>query len=940
MNPLPGHPNSTRIRRGALALLAWLAATSGTGAPTSIVVTLDDNYPPYVFRDAEGTLKGILPDQWSLWEKKTGAKVDLRAMDWVEAQRFMREGHADVIDTIFLTEERAKIYDFTPPYAQIEVPVFAHETLGGIADISSLKGFTVGVKAGDAVVEFLATNGIDSLKEYPSYEAIVLAAKNQEIKIFSVDKPAAVYFMYKHGIADQFNESMVLYTGEFHRAVGKNRRDLLGLVQNGFGRISKREYRAIERKWLGTPFLLKETLRQWGLWLLAIFAAILVLVTANVFLTRRIHAKTSELRKALDDLRRSQTHLQRILAVAPVGIGLVVERRFVEVNDAFCKLSGYSAAELIGQSTRPMYASDEEFERVGQTLYAQIARAGIGTMEVAGRRKDGVEGHWWLNGSCIDPARPAEGIIFTVMDITERKKSEDELRASHTYFSTVFNAVNDALIIHDAQTGRLLDVNQRACEMSGYSRDDFLRLGIEPMCAGMPPYALKDIEKWNRKALTDGPQNVEFMTRHRDGHLFWVEASIRRVQIDSNDRLLVAIRDITERKAAEEKRLNVERRLQEAQKLESLAMLAGGVAHDFNNLLTAILGNIDLALLDIPHVSPARDSLLTAMTATHRAAGLAQQMLAYSGKGRFAVESVDVPSVIRETAQILRVSISKNADLRIHFPGDLPLIEADPSQFRQVVMNLVLNASEAMDNKPGTIDISAGVVEGASLPPARLWPREKLSPGRYLYVEVADSGAGIPPDIIEKIFDPFFSTKFTGRGLGLAAVLGILRSHNGAIQVDSQLGTGTHFRAYFPIQSESPVPAPAAPPPAAAPPDEGLILLVDDEPSLRETVSKLLARMGFQVLCAADGEQAVQLFRLQAARISGVILDLTMPKLDGVQTLSALRNIRSDVPVLVSSGYSRAEINQRFAGLPINGFIPKPYTLEGLRQALEQALSP
>ena len=940
MKPPPVHPHAIRLRRGALALLAWLAATSGLGAPAAIVVTLDDNYPPYVFRDADGKLQGILPDEWALWEKKTGVKADLRAMDWAESQRFMLEGRADVIDTIFLTEERARLYDFTPPYAQIEVPVFAHKTLGGIAEVSSLKGFTVGVKAGDAVVEHLAGRGIDSLKEYPSYEAIVLAAKNEEIKIFSVDKPAAVYFMYKHGIADQFNESMVLYTGEFHRAVRKNRADLLKLVQDGFTRISRREHRAIERKWMGSPFLLKETLRQLGHWILVILAAILVLVTANVLLTRRIHAKTAELRKALDDLRRSQAHLQSILKVAPVGIGLIADRKFVEVNDAYCRLCGYSAAELIGQSTAIVYASPEEFERAGRTIYAQIARDGFGTMEIAIRRKDGAEGHWWINGSSIDPARPGEGIIFTAMDITERKKSEDELRASHTYFSSVFNAVNDALIIHDAQTGRLLDVNRRACEMSGYSRDEFLKLGIGPMCAGTPPHTLQDLEQWNRKALTDGPQRVEFQTRHRDGHLFWVEASIRRVQIDSNDRLLVAIRDITERKAAEDKRLNYERRLQEAQKLESLALLAGGVAHDFNNLLTAILGNIDLALLDVPRGSPARDSLVTAMTATHRAAGLAQQMLAYSGKGCFAVEPVDVPAAIRETSQILRVSISKNADLRLHFPADLPAIEADPSQFRQVVMNLVLNASEALENKPGTIDISAGVVEGSALSPASLWPHEKLEGGRYLYLEVADSGSGIPPDIIEKIFDPFFSTKFTGRGLGLAAVLGILRSHKGAIQVDSAPGKGTNFRVYFPIQAGAAAVAAAAPPPPAAPDEAGLILLVDDEPSLRDTATKLLARMGFQVLCAADGEQAVSLFRLQADRISGVILDLTMPKLDGVQTFSAMRGIRPDVPVLVSSGYSQADVNHRFAGLQINGFISKPYTLEGLRKAIGQAFHP
>ena len=258
--------------------------------PRPLVVALDDNYPPYVFVGADGNLKGILPDQWALWEKKTGTKVVLQAMEWGKAQQFMREGKADVLDTVFLTPERAQLYDFTPPYARIQVPIYAHKTLTGIGDVDSLKGFTVGVKAGDAVIGHLASHGIDTLQEYPSYEAIIQAAKNKEIKVFSVDQPAAVFFMYKNGIANEFNESMVLYTGEFHRAVRKNRADLLNRVQSGFGRISPREYRAIERKWMGSPFLLREIARQWGLYLLLVLVVILALAALNAILSFRVRA--------------------------------------------------------------------------------------------------------------------------------------------------------------------------------------------------------------------------------------------------------------------------------------------------------------------------------------------------------------------------------------------------------------------------------------------------------------------------------------------------------------------------------------------------------------------------------------------------------------------------------------------------------------------------
>ena len=794
---------------------------------TPVTVVLDDNYPPYIFRDADGHLQGILPDQWALWERKTGVKADLQAMDWSEAQRVMREGRADVIDTIFRTPEREQLYDFTPPYAQIEVPVFADKDLGGITDVSSLQGFTVGVKAGDAVIENLTNHGIHSLKEYPSYEAIIQAAKNEEIKVFSVDQPAAIYYLYKYGVADEFRRSFVLYTGEFHRAVQKDRSDLLALVENGFRKISPREHRTIEQKWMGTPFLLRTALREWAPWLMLVATVLLLLAIVNVVLRRQVHARTAELRRTLETLRQS---------------------------------------------------------------------------------------------------------------LEERKQAEAKLRASHEYFAGMFNAINDGLQVLDIQTGRLLDVNQRMCELFGYSREEALAGGIGLLFADAPPYALKDAERWLQKARTEGPQIFEWMAKHRDGHLFWVEVNLREVKLGPDDRLIVTVRDITDRKAAEEERLRFDRQIQESQKLESLGLLAGGIAHDFNNLLTAILGNIDLALLDIPRASTARDDLLTAMSATRRAAELAQQMLAYSGKGRFVIERVDVPAAIREIVQMLKASISKSADLRIRFPETLPEIEVDATQLRQVIMNLVINASEALENQPGTIDISASVVEGQAAPAFQLWPHRPLPPGSYLRIEVADSGIGMPPDVLDKIFDPFFSTKFIGRGLGLPAVLGIVRGHKGAIQVDSIPGKGTTFRVFFPASparaSDASAPAPAP----AARTEAGLILLVDDEPGVRETASKLLARLGFQVLCAADGGQAIALFRGQAPRISGVILDLTMPNLDGVQTLAELRLIRADIPVIISSGYSEQDVLHRFAGMQLSGFIPKPYTLDGLRTALARSL--
>lgn len=271
----------------------------------------DDSYPPYVFRDAEGTLRGILLDQWALWSRKTGVPVQFRAMDWADAQAVMAQNQADVIDTMFWTEERAACYRFSRPYLRIDVPVYTHQALGGISDAASLKGFTLGVKEGDSVIGHLAKQGITSIREYPSYEAVIMAAKNQEIQVFAVDRPPAFYFLCKHGIENQFKEAFVLYSGDFHRAVARDRPAVLQLIEEGFDRISPQEHKAIERKWLGTPFSYRRLFRVWGPWLLAGLAAILALTLLSMALARRVRIKTAQLETALQELKRSLAARER-----------------------------------------------------------------------------------------------------------------------------------------------------------------------------------------------------------------------------------------------------------------------------------------------------------------------------------------------------------------------------------------------------------------------------------------------------------------------------------------------------------------------------------------------------------------------------------------------------------------------------------------------------
>lgn len=403
---------------------------------------------------------------------------------------------------------------------------------------------------------------------------------------------------------------------------------------------------------------------------------------------------------------------------------------------------------------------------------------------------------------------------------------------------------------------------------------------------------------------------------------------------------VVTLQDITPQKLAEQERLAVERRLLETQKLESLGVLAGGIAHDFNNLLTGILGNASLARLDLPpgHAN-VRSSLDSLEQATVRAADLCKQMLAYAGKGRFIIQPLSLSRLVNETADLLGVSLGRKSTMRLELANDLPAFQGDATQVRQILMNLVLNASEALGEKGGAITISTGSVQATEAYLEKLQYHQDAVEGRYVYVEVSDNGCGMDKETQAKIFDPFYTTKFTGRGLGLAAVLGIVRGHKGAIQVYSEAGRGTSFKVFFPALDQPATPPTPVLQAATMGRSSGVILLVDDEDTVRMIAAKILKSAGYEVESASDGEQAVQIFKTTPSRFSAVLLDLTMPCLSGEETFKTLRAIKPDCVVILMSGFNEQEAVERFAGRGIAGFLAKPFSAEIMIAKVREVLA-
>ena len=486
-------------------------------------------------------------------------------------------------------------------------------------------------------------------------------------------------------------------------------------------------------------------------------------------------------------------------------------------------------------------------------------------------------------------------------------------------------------------------VSEGARELTGWTPEEFLS-GKVHFRDCIHPDDLKRVRDTTRAAL-DEQRTVELEYRlcTRDGTEKWVLSRGHGVYEQSGELRYfegLAI-DITVQKKTEAARLGLERKLLEGQKLESLGLLAGGIAHDFNNLLSSILGNATLARVTL-EPSPKGEAHLRAIeSASLRAAELCRQMLAYAGKGQFVIEATDLTTLTEELMPLLRVTLARQQSLHLNLAGDLPAVLADPTQLRQIVMNLVLNAADAVAERGGEVEVSTGVVTVDAALLSQCVAGADLPPGHYVFFEVKDTGPGMTSAVLAKIFDPFFTTKFAGRGLGLAAVLGIVRGHNGALHVQSKPGAGSSFRLLLP-----PAPANAlkgrrnSEEPAAQWRSSARVLVVEDEEPVRVITSEILKTYGMVPYTAEDGPTGLALFRQNPGAIELVLLDLLMPGMSGEQTLKELRAIAPDVRVLLMSGYSEGDVLGRLASPSGRlGFIAKPFTRANLENSLRQMLA-
>jgi PAS domain S-box-containing protein len=518
------------------------------------------------------------------------------------------------------------------------------------------------------------------------------------------------------------------------------------------------------------------------------------------------------------------------------------------------------------------------------------------------------------------------------------RESNDELARAYEgnrLLASIVESSDDA-IVGKSLEGVIRTWNVGAERLYGYKAEDIIGHNIRELTPPDRP----DEESAILERLRKGEclHDFETVRRRKDGSL--VDVSLTVSPIRDRDGHIVGAshmaRDITERNRNAE-------RMRETQKLESLGVMAGGVAHDFNNLLVGVLGNASFALDQLAPDSPARSAIERVVAAGERAAALTQQMLAYSGRGRFVLERVDLSTSVRETIPLIQAAIPRTVDIELKLAGNLPAIDADVTQIQQLVMNLVINGAEAVpEGQPGKVTVATGLqaVDDAYVHSNLASCRSgELRPGAYVRLEVCDTGNGMDEATQTKIFEPFFTTKFTGRGLGLAAVQGIVRGHSGSIQVMSAAGRGTTFRVLFPALA-----SPARRPEASRPDMPGAlkrctVLVIDDERLVRTVAQMTLEKSGYTVLLAEDGKQAIELFGRYYSQIGCVVLDLAMPVMDGEETLPRLISLRPDIPVILSSGFGEDEAVRRFQGKRLAGFLQKPYRAADLAAKVANAIT-
>ncbi|MFZ2448625.1 MAG: PAS domain S-box protein [Syntrophobacteraceae bacterium] len=642
----------------------------------------------------------------------------------------------------------------------------------------------------------------------------------------------------------------------------------------------------------------------------------------------------TERRLAREALRESEEKYRALIETTGTGYGILdSDGRVLDANLEYVRLTGHGALEEILGRGVSEWTAPHDVARNSEAIEKCARQGFFNHLEVeyinAEQKRTPIE----INATVLSTSEGLR-IIALCRDISGRRQAQEALRESETKLRAIYNTVGTGIFIIDKETNRIIEANPTAAEMTGMPKERILG----EVCHSFVCPA--EVGKCPVKDLGQEVDHSERKLLLADGRSRDILKSVCPVIIGGRDCYVESFIDITDRKQAEEDRIKWEQRLQKLQKAESLARMAGAIAHHFNNMLGVVMGNLELAVDDLHPASEVRARITDAMNASRRAAEISRFMLTYIGQTVAKKELLDLAETIRETLPLLGDSLPKEVHLTADLPTYGPAILSDSTHLKQVLTNLILNAGEALGEGGGDITVAIRTMPATQMLGLKFFPFDwEPREDRYACLWVSDNGCGMDTATLEKIFDPFYSTKFTGRGLGLPVALGLVRAYGGSISVESRHDHGTTFQVFFPLPRPNDLPSSQEDAPVAKVADgRGLVLVVDDEPMIRSMAQCMLHRLGWEVLTARDGFEAVEIFGERKSEFRLVLLDLGMPLMDGWETLSTLRTLRPDIPVVLVSGYDEAQVmTGRHPEVP-QAFLQKPYQIADLKAALDEAM--
>jgi len=627
----------------------------------------------------------------------------------------------------------------------------------------------------------------------------------------------------------------------------------------------------------------------------------------------------SELRRNLEEIRAARDFAEAIVNTVRAPLVVLDENLAIQnANRAFYESFAVHQGAALKQSIYETAGGRFDLPEVRRALEQVDGRASeLHDIEVLCRQENGEPRALLLNIRRLRTPDKKQLVLMGFEDITERK------RAAEARYRRLFESARDGIVLADSANGEILDVNPYTERLLGYPKGELVGRTVWEI---EPTVNVPTVRALMERVRDQGVLRLDDLPlRTKDGRDLQTEVIANTYTEGERRAIQLNIRDVSERK-------KFERELQQTQRLEGLGLLAGGIAHDFNNLLTGILGNASLAYSEAAADQGVRMRLREIVQAAESAAFLTRQMLAYAGRGRFVIESLDLGELVKDISALMRTSIPRSVELKLDLAPNLPAIDADPAQIQQVVMNLVINGAEAIgEDEIGRVEIKTSLRE--------LSEREANEfllagpAGAYVQLEVTDTGSGMDDATKARVFDPFFTTKFTGRGLGLAAVQGIVKGHGGSIGVYTTPGHGTTFLVMFPASRKAKAAATAVRKTRVIP-SGTVALVIDDEEAIRTLADSVLAREGVRVMTAENGQSGVDLFREHSRVISVVVLDLMMPVMGGGDALAQIKRIDAKIPVILTSGYDESETARKYAGLNPQGFLQKPYTADRLVEAV------